>query len=339
MSIVKLINQKGSDNSLQIKNTWEKVANHPLQSWYWGEAREKTGLEVLRIGEFEGEDLKNIFQITIHKTPFFPIKLGYLPRSRLPSKKTLDFLKKTAQEKNLAFIKLEPYVKKEEISGKEDFFKYPNLEKSPHPLFPKWTIMLDLQKKEDELLANMKSKTRYNIRLAQRKGVVVRQMDNEQGFKIFSRLYFETCKRQNYKGHTPEYHKIIWQTLKEKVAHILIAFYKNEPLAAYEIFLYKDTLYYPYGGSSTKHRNLMSTNLLMWETILFGKRHGAKIFDMWGSLPPEYDQSHPWAGFTRFKQGYGGKFVEFIGTWDLIIDKKKYLIFSNLYKLRNILGI
>ncbi len=318
---------------------WEKKANHPLQSWYWGKAREETGLEVLRIGEFEDDKLENVFQMTIHKTPFLPIKLGYLPRSRLPSKKALDFLAQTGRKKNLAFIKLEPYVKRSDISGNEDFFKSKNLKKSPHPLFTKWTILLDLRKSEEELLANMKNKTRYNIRLAKRKGIVVKLMDNEQGFKIFSKLYFDTCKRQNYKGHTPEYHRIIWQTLKGKTAHILIAFYKNEPLAAYEVFLYKDTLYYPYGGSSLKYRNFMPTNLLMWETILFGKRQGAEIFDMWGSLPPDYDQSHPWAGFTRFKQGYGGEFTEFIGAWDLIIDKRKYRLFSLLFTLRNILNL
>ncbi len=321
----------------EYKLAWEQAANHPLQSWYWGEARIKTGVEILRIGRFEGDKLKNVFQMTIHKVPFLPIKLGYLPRSPLPDKKALDFIAKTAREKGLAFIKLEPYVKTSEIKGTEDFFKYPKLKKSPHPLFPKWTIMLDLTKSEDELFKNLKRKTRYNVRLAKRKGVEVKEMSNDKGFEIFVKLYFDTCKRQNYKGHTPEYHRIIWETLKNKIAHILVAFYKGKPVAAYELFLYKNILYYPYGGSDYNYRNTFASNLLMWEAILFGKKHGAKLFDMWGSLPPNYPKSHPWAGFTRFKQGYGGEFVEFIGSWDLIVDELKYKIFSFSHKIRSLL--
>ncbi len=310
---------------------WEKVAKHPLQSWWWGEARKETSVKVVRLGEFEKEKLKNVFQFTVHKVPVFNFKIAYLPRSVMPSKSILDKLYEYAKKEGVAFVKIEPYEKK----GKK-VIKHTNLRKSPHPLFPKWTIMLDLDKSEEELLANMKRKTRYNIRLAQRKGVKVREMSNEKGFNIFLKLHFETCKRQKYRSHTPTYHKIIWKNLKEKIAHILIAFYKNTPLAAYEIFLYKNTLYYPYGGSAYKYRNLMASNILMWEAIKFGKRHGAKVFDMWGSLPPNYDKSHPWAGFTRFKEGYGGEFVEFIGSWDLVVDELKYKLFSISYKLRNI---
>ncbi len=337
MSTFKLIEQKSNTKNPQIRNDWEKIALHPLQSWYWGEAREKTGVEALRIGEFEGNRLKNVFQMTIHKVPFLPIKIGYLPRSLLPDKKALDFIAKIAREKGLAFIKLEPYVKSSEVKGTEDFFKYPKLKKSPHPLFPKWTITLDLQKSEEELFANLKRKTRYNIRLAKRKGVIVKEMSDKKGFEIFVKLYFDTCKRQKYRGHTPEYHRIIWETLKKKIAHILVAFYKGKPVASYELFLYKNILYYPYGGSDYNYRNTFASNLLMWEAILFGKRHGAKLFDMWGSLPPNYPKTHPWTGFTRFKQGYGGKFVELVGSWDLVVDKVKYNLFFLSYKLRNLL--
>ena len=182
----------------------------------------------------------------------------------------------------------------------------------------------------------MHHKTRYNIRLAKKRGVLVKEMSTNEGFKIFAKLYFETCKRQKYLGHNYKYHKKVWENLKNKVSHILIAYHQNIPLATFQLFYFKDTLYYVYGGTSELHRNLMTSNLLMWETIRLGKKLGAKKFDMWGSLPPDYKQNHPWAGFTKFKQGYGGKFQEFVGSFDLIINPFVYQIYNFLFKIRNV---
>jgi len=79
----------------------------------------------------------------------------------------------------------------------------------------------------------------------------------------------------------------------------------------------------------------MASNLLMWETIKFGIKKGAKTFNMWGSLPPNYDKNNPWSGFTRFKEGYGGQFTEFIGSYDLIIHPKLYFMYNKIFKIRN----
>ncbi len=313
---------------------YNEKAPHPLQSWEWGEARKKMGIEVLRLGEFE-----NVYQLTFHKLPYANFKIGYLPRSVFPSSEVLEFLREEGKKRNCIFIKVEPH--KQILNLKSQILnlnlKSKNFIKSSHPLFPNWTITLDLTKSEDELLKNMKSKTRYNIHLAEKKEVVVREMTNEKGFEIFSRLYFETCRRQKYFGHNYNYHRTIFETLKNKAAHILIAFYKNTPLSSFEIFIFNDVLYYPYGGSSLEHRNLMGANLLMWEAIKFGKKHGAKKFDMWGSLPPNYDVDDPWAGFTRFKEGYGGKFVELVGSYDLVVNKSMYSVYNSIYKLRGLL--
>ncbi|MBI4226360.1 peptidoglycan bridge formation glycyltransferase FemA/FemB family protein, partial [Candidatus Roizmanbacteria bacterium] len=209
------------------------------------------------------------------------------------------------------------------------------LVKSPHPLFPSWTQIIDLTKSEEELLKSMHHKTRYNIRLAQKKGVVVKEIANDEAFEIFSKLYFETCKRQKYFGHSLSYHKTVWENLKKEIAYILIAFYKDTPLAAYELFFFHDTMYYPYGGTSLEFRNLMASNLLLWEAIRLGRKISAKKFDVWGSLSADYENGHPWAGFTRFKQGYGGKFTQLIGSFDLVINPVEYKIYNALSKLRN----
>src|SRR3989339_1771918 len=203
---------------------YNKLAHHPLQAWEWGEARKKTGVEVLRLG-----DNKNIYQSTFHQLPFTNYRIGYLPRSVFPTKEVLDFLFDYGKKNKIIFIKIEPYEEKLKVKNQKSKvqLKSQKLVESKHPLFPSWTQVLDLNKSEDELLKKMHSKTRYNIRLAEKKGVVIKEMSDERGFEIFSKLYFETCKRQEYFGHTPKYHKIVWDSLKKNISHILIAFYNG----------------------------------------------------------------------------------------------------------------
>jgi len=315
---------------------FDEKAYHPLQSWAWGKARKKMGLKILRLGEFKGNQLINVYTITFHKIPFISYLIGYLPRSVVPSQKITDFLFQYGKKNKIIFIKIEPYFNKSQILNSKFQIKNKKykIEKSPHPLFPDWTQILDITLSEEELLKNMHPKTRYNIRLAQKKGVIIKEESNIKGFEIFSKLYFETCRRQGYFGHDLKYHQIVWESLKNKIAHILIAYYQNEPLAAYQIWIYKNVAYYTYGGSSIKYRNLMGNNLLMWEAIKLAKNLGAKKFDMWGSLPPSYSSNHPWAGFTRFKQGYGGKFIKMPGSFDLIINKPLYSLYNFAFILR-----
>ncbi len=304
------------------------MSSHPLQSEAWGEARKKMGIEIL---QFES------YLLTFHKIPFTNYKIGYLPRSVMPPKKIIDGLYDYGKKNKVIFIKIEPSTRV--IPAKSgiqilDQVENDKLVKSPHPLFPEWTQVLDLDKPEEELLKNMHSKTRYNIRLAEKKGVAVKEMSNDKGFETFAKLYFETTKRQKYFGHNQRYHKIVWDNLKDKTAHILIAYFNNIPLAAYQLWFMDGVIYYVYGGTSEQYRNLMASNLLMWEAIKLGKKLGAEKFDMWGSLPPDYDANHSWSGFTRFKSGYGTEFVEMVGSYDLVINPFLYRLYNFIYSLR-----
>lgn len=335
------------DNFSQDK--YNSYAIHPMQSWAWGEARKKMGIEVLRLGEFSKDQLEAVYQITFHKIPYTNFRVGYLPRSVFPTNNTLEFITDYCKKNKVIFVKIEPYVFNLEsrVQNSELKLKIQNskfnskfliinskLVESNHPLFPSWSQILSLHPSEDELLKKMHPKTRYNIRLAEKKEVIIKEMNNDKGFEIFSKLYFDTCKRQKYFGHTKKYHQLIWESLKNNISHILIAFYKDIPLAAYELFYFNKVFYYTYGGSSEQYRNLMPTNLLMWETIKLGKKLGAEYLDMWGSLPPKYDNSDPWSGFTRFKQGYGTEFVEFIGSYDLVTNPFAYKVYNLIHKLR-----
>lgn len=316
-----------------LKDTYNKAdfndkAHHPLQTWEWGEARKQLGTDVVRIA-----DSNNVFQMTIHPIPYSKYKIGYLPRSVVPSSEVRAFMADYGRKNGLIFIKIEPYVRKSEEAIDDSQL---TLIRSPHALFPDWTQMLDITPSEEVLLKAMKPKTRYNIKLAQKKEVVVKEESTDKGFEVFSKLYFDTTKRQQYFGHTPRYHKTIWDHMKHGISHIVTAYFENDPLASYELFMFKDTLYYPYGGSSSLHRNLMGTNLLMWESILLGKRLGAQKFDMWGSLPPGYDEHDPWSGFTKFKEGYGCEFVEFVGSYDLVINQNLYNVYNTVHHLRSV---
>lgn len=314
------------------QEVWNAVAPHPMVSWKWGEARQKMGKKVLRVIESSDSFQNNVFQITFHPIPHTPYSVAYMPRTVIPSIEVLKVLRDEAKKAGAIFIKIEPYARKTD-KNEEDFFKL--VRKSPHGLFPEWTQILDLQKTEDQLLEAMKPKWRYNIRLAQKKGVEVKEMTSDEGFEIFSDLYFQTTNRQSYHGHDKNYHKVIFETLQRSIGHILIAFYEGIPLSAYHLFLFNNVLYYPYGGSSEQHKSVMASNLLMWEAIRFGLKNNAKVFDMWGSLPPTYaEDASGWAGFTRFKEGFGTEFVEFVGSFDYVIQPKLYTLYNAAYAVR-----
>ena len=118
----------------------------------------------------------------------------------------------------------------------------------------------------------------------------------------------------------------MWKHLKEKIAHLLVAEYKNEIISAWVLFTHDGFLYYPYGASTDKHKEVMANNLMMWEAIKFGKKLGLSTFDLWGREVGK--------GFTKFKEGYNPKIVTFIGSWDLIINKQLYTLYTFLDKIR-----
>lgn len=323
------------------KDSYNRVVNHPLQSWEWGEFRQKTGLKVIRLGLFEETKIISGYQLTLHPLPHTKYTVGYLPKGPLPNTSMLESLKKIGGQENCLFIKLEPNISPHPQTHQ---FLIENGCRLGKPLFTKYTFTLDLTPSEEELLSQMKEKTRYNVRLAQKSGVTVREDNSPEAFETYLQLAKETTKRQKFYAHDEKYHRLMWQTLQPSgIAHLLIAKKQfnnltieqsNNVLAAWILFLFHDTLYYPYGASSSEHRELMASNLMMWETIRWGKSHGAKVFDLWGALGPNPNPKDPWFGFHRFKEGYGPKLVEFIGTYDLVINPLLYPFYNLADHLR-----
>jgi lipid II:glycine glycyltransferase (peptidoglycan interpeptide bridge formation enzyme) len=308
------------------KDSYNRVVNHVIQSWEWGEFRKKIGLDLVRIGHFEGNKLKSAYQLTLHPVPFVKYTIGYLPKGAMPTKTMVDALTKVGIEKNTAFIKIEPNV---EISEKQKAISEKLLNfgliPSKKSLFTKYNFLVDLTKSEDQLLDAMHQKTRYNIKVAQKKGVEVYESTKDSDFEVYLKLYFETTKRQKYFGHTPHYHRLVWETLKPSgMARVLIGKYQKKALVAWMLLSFGDTMYYPYGGSSVLHKEAMASNLVAWEAIKLARKMGFKNFDMWGALPPDATDANPWYGFHRFKAGYGPKHVEYVGTYDLVLRPTLY---------------
>ena len=291
------------------QNRLNKIAEHPLQTSFWAEFRRKWGNEVL-------ETKYGI--LTLHKLPFTSYKIGIFEKGPAPTKEMLQDLRKIGNENNLVFIKLEPNTPKSP--------KLVELMKSEGAIpgktvFTPTTFWIDLTPSEEELMKGFSSKTRYNIRLAERNGVTVKEDDSDKAFEKYLDLTRETVSRQSFYAHTEKYHRLMWEILRKAgIAHLLTAVYKNETITTWILFSWKDFLYYPYGASTEKYKNVMANNLIMWEAIKFGKKSGLTTFDLWGREEGK--------GFTKFKEGYNPKVIEFLGTWDLVINKPMYFFYK-----------
>ncbi|MFC1711160.1 lipid II:glycine glycyltransferase FemX [Patescibacteria group bacterium] len=311
------------------RQQYNNVVTHPLQSWEWGDFREKTGLKIIRIGTYDKKIIQNGLQISIHPLPKTNFNIGYLPKCVMLDEKLITALKRIGHENNLLFIKIEPNTK----TGKEFFLK--NGCVYGRPLFTKYTFQMDLSQNEDVLFNNLKPKTRYNVKVALKNKVTVVNDNSIKAFNEYLNLTFETTKRQKFYAHDKDYHINMWQTLRPTgISHLLKASYQGKTLVTWVVFVFNKVLYYPYGASSREHKNVMASNLMMWEAIKFGKKMGCHTFDLWGCLGPKPSRKDPWYGFHRFKEGYSPKLVEFIGTFDLVIDPKWYQLYNIADSLR-----
>jgi lipid II:glycine glycyltransferase (peptidoglycan interpeptide bridge formation enzyme) len=202
-------------------------------------------------------------------------------------------------------------------------------------LFTQYNYVLDVSKSEDELLAAMKPKTRYNIKVAIKNGVTVELDNSKLAFARYLELTEETTKRQGFFAHGASYHRKMWETLHPAgIASLLVAKYNAELITTWVVFKFGDTLYYPYGASTREHRNVMANNLVMWEAIKLAKKWGCKYLDMWGALGENPDRNDPWIGFHNFKAGYGGRHVCYVGSFDYVAKPVLYRVFRIIEEIR-----
>lgn len=205
-----------------------------------------------------------------------------------------------------------------------------NFKKAHSNILPANTIYLDLIQDSETLLGRMKPKTRYNIRLAQRKGVAIRSMGME-GMDIWYELYKETATRNHLLLNDIKYFRAVLDARADNTSSpadvsLLIAEYEEKPLAAMFLVITGNRGSYLYGASSSLHRNLMATYALQWEAILKSQQAGCTEYDMFG-ISPTPDPEHPLYGLYKFKSGFGGEIYHSLGCWDYPLDKETYTLF------------
>ncbi|HID86706.1 MAG TPA: peptidoglycan bridge formation glycyltransferase FemA/FemB family protein [Anaerolineae bacterium] len=313
---------------------------HLLQSPPWGALKARFGWRPLRLLIEEEQAGSNI--VAGAQLLFRPLPLGslaYVPRGPVadPSDRDLlafllSALHRVARQERAIFLKLEPPW--EDDPSLDAFLRAHGFRPSPQTIQPRTTLLLDLTADLDELLARMKPKTRYNIRLAKRKGVVVRE-GSEEDLSIFYRLLQVTSQRDGFAIHTREYYEEAWHRFAPRgMARLLVASYRGEILAGLMAFALGRTAWYLYGASSDRHRNLMPNHLLQWEAIQWAKARGCTTYDLWG-IPdevgralargeePEQGTGGLW-GVYRFKRGFGGRVARTLGAYDAVYQPVLY---------------
>jgi lipid II:glycine glycyltransferase (peptidoglycan interpeptide bridge formation enzyme) len=201
------------------------------------------------------------------------------------------------------------------------------------------TVLVDLRPSEEELLARMKQKTRYNVRLAEKKGIILR-IGTSNDFDMLYKMYAETSVRDGFVIRNEEYYKTVWglfltaanspmPALQSPSAEPLIAEVENEPVAAIFVFYFAGRAYYVYGMSRAVHRDKMPAYLLQWEAMKRAKSKGCTVYDLWGA-PDAFDESDSMWGVYRFKEGLGGSVVRTLGAWDFAPNPLWYKLYSEI---------
>lgn len=323
------------------KDQYNAAVRHPIQTWEWGDFMARQGHKVYRLGIFDNKKIVSGYTLHFHQIPRTNFTIGVCQRGPAIDQDMITNITKIAHDENAVFVKIEPetiaktYDNLGKMTEKHLSVNFPKLLVSPKVAFYPHTYIVDLTKTEDELLENLHTKTRYNIKIANRHQVKIVEKTDGQGFETYLRLLMATTKRQGFYLHSEQYHRDLWEILKPTgMVHIMIAYYQDQPLSAFMLFDYKKRLFYPYGASLDEHREVMASTLLMWETIRFGQKLGCKSFDMWGCLGPDAKEGDNGFGFHRFKQGFGGQLVQFVGSYDLVVNDPFYQIYNLIDKYR-----
>jgi peptidoglycan pentaglycine glycine transferase (the first glycine) len=318
---------------------------HPLQSWVWGEFKSRWGWSMAPLAlPGEGGGYLAAALVLQRRLPRLPFSFLYTPKGPLFDygdaalrEHVLDALQALARHEGAAFIKIDPDVAhsrgvEEEQTDPEGKAWVRSLQArgwrfSGDQVQFRNTVLLDLTQDEDALLAAMKSKTRYNIRLAERKEVVVRSVGPE-AFDTIAAMYATTAERNEFGIRPPAYYLDAWQSLYQAgMAQPFLATYEDKPLAAVIAVKYGDIALYMYGASTEEERNRMPAYLLQWEAIRWAKAQGCRVYDFWGA-PDEFVESDPLWGVWRFKAGFEGEVVRHIGAWDYPARPFLYWLFT-----------
>ena len=312
-------------------DSWENFLTrnpqaHLLQSSHWGQLKSEFGWDAVQITQGD-----NGAQVLFRRLPL-GFSIAYIPRGPVGPdlQDLLPELDKACRARRAIVLKIEPDAWEDEEAGAVPAGFQP----SAHSIQPPRTITVDLRGDEDAVLARMKQKTRYNIRLGLRKGVVVRESGD---LDTFNSLMETTGERDAFGVHSADYYRRAYELFKpHEMCELLIAEAEGTPLAALMVFARGERAWYFYGASANEFRNFMPTYVLQWEAMRWARQRGCTEYDLWGipdadedTLEAEFsERSDGLWGVYRFKRGFGGSVRRSAGPFDRVYNPVMYRLYQ-----------
>lgn len=316
-----------------------------LQSWPWGEFQRALPTRIIRLGVYDGARLLGSAQIIERALPLGR-KYWYLPRGpvmddRLTIAKFQEAMRKLFMEiVNLAnkatamFVRCEPPILKSSQHHLDKLLADFNSRSVPF-VQPQDSWFLNITKSAENLLSDMHPKTRYNIKLAEKKGVSIRIAGAINDFDAFWKLIEITSRRDHIKPHSRSYYREMYRILGHLgFMKMYLAEYQGRIMAANLVVFFGDAVTYLHGASGDENREVMAPYLLQWRQIQDAIKEGYKFYDFGGIAPEGAEPNHRWAGISRFKRGFGGEIISYIGARDLILDNIWYRIYKTVQKVK-----
>jgi len=303
---------------------------HILQSWEWGEFKAAYGWQPIRLLFYRGGELAAAASVL--KRAAGPLSICYVPKGpimdygdRELTAQVLEAIVQTARRQRAIYVKIDPDVPLGD-EGALDVLCRQGFRPGESIQRPN-TMMLDVRGSEEDVLGRMKPKWRYNIRLAEKKGVDTVQAGPDD-FPEFYRVYKETGERDNFIVRPYDYCRLEWQMfLDAGMASFWLARYEGQTLAGIMPFALGRRMWYFFGASSNLHRNLMPNHLLQWRAIQWGRSLGCTEYDMWG-IPDVLEEGQPLWGVYLFKQGFGAEVVRWAGAHDQVLQPALYALWT-----------
>ncbi len=348
---------------------WNRIINqlpnpHLLQTWEWSQVKAKYGWQPLPFvwQDSSGRILAAVMVLkkqVLQRGFAARLCILYCPKGPLLNwsneslrKLVLDDLQSFAKKQGAIFLKLDPDVTLGTgvPQGEDDVIDNGGQAVMSEMKRRGWvfssdqvqfrnSVLVDLSASEEEMLARMKQKTRYNVRLAEKKGVTVR-VGNRDDLPMLYKMYAETSVRDGFVIRDEGYYMTVWKTFMANIQSPitnpqlpitipLIAEVDGEPVAGLFLFIFADRAYYVYGMSREAHREKMPTYLLQWEAMKRAKAAGCAVYDLWGA-PDEFNETDSMWGVYRFKEGLGGRVVRTLGAWDFVPNALWYKLYAEV---------
>jgi lipid II:glycine glycyltransferase (peptidoglycan interpeptide bridge formation enzyme) len=328
--------------------------SHALQTWEWGQVKAEVGWKAHPLLWRDGDGAVCAGALCLQRTISlggFALKASvmYIPRGPMLdwtdanlARRVLDDLQGFARNKGAIFLKIDPDLplgvglpgSPDDQPNSPGLAVQTDLEQrgwvfSDEQIQFRNTVTIDLTLSEEDMLMRMKSKTRYNIRLAARKGVTVRTGGIDD-IDLLYRMYAHTSVRDDFLIRDKTYYDLVWRTFfSSGLAEPLIAEVESQPVGAVVIFRFGGRAWYIHGMSLDEHREKMFTYLLQWEAMLRSKTAGCTAYDLWGA-PDTFSGDDPMWGVYRFKDGLGGQVVRTLGAWDYPVRAFLYKLYSQV---------